>query len=163
VNPITRAADWTLGVAARSLDDSPHGVPERRWVSIEPAPWDNCCPDGDGEIGGQLTVVVGQTFTTQNFPEPSILPTGCLTGYGVPLTVELVRCAPTMDDEGDVDLGALQAAMEDLTDDGWLMMRQLQCALDEDADYDGLVQTLGTGGEMGGCWAVSVNLTIHLS
>jgi hypothetical protein len=139
------------------------GAPDLAYVSFGPAGWDDCCGDANGKVGGQLTVAIGNVIPTRNFPLPLIQPTECVTPYAVPLVVELVRCAPTTDENGQLDLAASIGPLNELMDDGWRSLRALQCALAEDTRrWDGIITGLNPFPEQGGCHGWTIGLTISL-
>lgn len=161
MSPLSDIAEWLLGVAAAALDKGPTGAPHLTYVSFSPAAWDNCCEGRAGKPGGQLTAWFGNVVPTVNFPQPILTPRPCDTPYAVPVTIELVRCAPSIDDSGNLTLDKLTGPLHELMDDGWRILRAIQCAYDE-GPWGGIVTGMTPLPEQGGCHGLTVSTTTHL-
>jgi len=86
-------ASQALEIAVAALEASAGGAPARRYVSDGPMlAWD--CE--------QVAVTAESTFGHQgNISAPVVDPVQCLAMRGAVLGVWVVRCAPTMDDDGE--------------------------------------------------------------
>lgn len=157
MNPLAVAAEWLLGQAISGLADSPDGSPARAYISYGMPAADDCC-----EGGGQLVVAFARPVSpTGTFPQLDTRTQDCGVTYAVPLTVELLRCAPTLTDDGaPPSTSTLQNAAVGLTEDAWALLRAVQCALG--TAYDGLITALTPVPASGGCAGVSLAVTLHL-
>jgi hypothetical protein len=102
--------------------------------------WDDCC--------GQLAVAVSRTYLSDNFPlefaaGPQQLGAGSPCGPAwlvAELAVQVVRCAPTLDDAGNPpSCIALDTSAQETLADAWLVRRAVTCRLAQLADVDQLV------------------------
>lgn len=157
MNPLAVAAEWVLGSAVAGLALTPDGSPARAYISYGLPAWDECC-----EGGGQLVVAFSPpVFPTATFPALDTRTQDCGTTYVLPLVVELLRCAPTLDDDGEPpSTEDLQNAAVALTGDAWALLRAVQCALG--TAYDGLITSLTPLPASGGCAGVALGLSLHL-
>jgi hypothetical protein len=128
--------------------------------------WDDCC-------AGQLAVAITRTYLSDNFPaEYGGGPQGQTGPCDPPwlvaeLLVQLVRCSPTLDEQGNPpDCVALDANAYQLLEDGWVVRKGVSCRLGELVDADLLVDwRLGPQqslGPEGGCAGSQLTVLVCL-
>jgi hypothetical protein len=96
-DPVLEKACALLAIVKGRLGQTDEGLPGR--ASLVPGgaavAWDDCCE-------GQLWVRIGRIFAFDRFPEPA---TGALrcetTSWAAEYEVGVLRCAATVDDNGD--------------------------------------------------------------
>jgi hypothetical protein len=87
-------ANEVLDAAKAALDETQWGAPSRSYVAIGVPAHDDCCE-------GQLTVSMPRIYPSDRFPDSDRRPIVCGGAQtAVELEVEVVRCAPTFDDNG---------------------------------------------------------------
>lgn len=109
-------ADEYLTACHAALELTAAGAPARYYVSPGPPVFD--CPE-------QLTVHAGGSVVADTFPlQPSLSPGHRVQAYGqvniVPLTATIIRCTPTIDDNGNLPTPAeLDAVSRTICADLW--------------------------------------------
>lgn len=170
--PAPAVSDQVLPVVSRLLTCANdllehYQVPVCRafWTPGASAPWD-ACGRTVGGAEGQLWVGVESRFPTDNFPTPSAGAHRCTPAeFGVNLQVGVLRCAHTVDDQGNAP------PAEAISDDAMKVSRDatileqaiLCCFIDEDSDPGtfrlGSWEPLGpNGGCVGGRWRLAARV-----
>ena len=166
---IATEGGWVLTQAVAALSTAELPVPTRRYVTMRDmnqVPWDNCCGDdeeGAEEIGGQLVVTVNRVVAYTTFPTPARLPTDCIAGFAVPVTVELVRCAPAFTSDGGIpDAATMDAEGFEMLDEGEILLCHFTNVLQGRGAHSGVVgPVVGTVAQ--GCRSVSLTMTLDLT
>lgn len=132
------------------------GRPEckTRYVGAGEVPWDDCC--------GLLVVSPESVFRYKTFPNVSAEIEDCINGFiGLDVLVTLVRCAPTLSDQGITPSAqVLDDAYTGLSKDAAVVWSSLSGPIPDDWERAGLAQTFV--GATGGCIAVETRLQIGL-
>lgn len=136
------------------------GCPCRHFISIGPVVWDEeaCCSDG------QLTVSLDRIYPFGNFPAQNSSVNLCQTPLAMDFAVTLLRCYPTMDEQGSAPTHLeLQAAGEQLTRDHYILLVNLLCCLAAKKRRQKFV-FLGSKfvGPQGGCAGVEIRMAVEL-
>lgn len=123
------AANEYLVACHEALATTQEGAPTRYFISPGPPAWD--CPD-------QLTVHVGGPSVADTLPQGVLDPGHRATVTGqvnlVVLTATILRCAPTVDDDGNFPTPQqLDAASTVLLDDLWAIWNYVRSAKTNDA------------------------------
>lgn len=125
-------------------------------------PWDVCCDCGDNE--GMAWIAITEVFPTDNFPSPQGGAMRCdYAEQGVRLTIGLIRCAATVDDQGRVpSVDQLMADMRKVQRDRGILLEAIKCCYLADADPGSYVIGSWTPlGPNGGC--VGGQMTLQIS
>lgn len=156
---ITQLFDEILACACQALDDFTEcGCPCRKYISAGRPVWDNCCPDG------QLTVNLDRLYAHGNFPGTAAGPLFCQAPLAAEFTVALVRCHPTVDDNGDPPSGpTLDAAANQVHTDLYVLLNALICCLSAKSRTQNFV-LLNSGNILvnGGCVGFEIRFGIQL-
>lgn len=125
-----------------------------RYVGSGEVPWDDCC--------GLLVVSPESVFRWKEFPNAAVEIEDCVNGFiGLDILVTLVRCVPTMSDQGVApSSSALDKAHTGLSEDAAVVWSRLSGPIPEDWERANLSQTFGSS--LGGCIAVETRLQIGL-
>lgn len=140
------------------LDQTPAGSPGRQCLLLptQTIPWDNC--DCDGQFAQAITSVYG----ADRFPIPAEAkdwqPCGPPWSV-VRVILQVVRCVPTMDEQGHPPTcAASQAAAVTLENDRTAVRQALACCLTDLKTANTIsgwaLGTSDTVGELGGCAGV---------
>lgn len=155
---VYNTASLILGWAAAALEETPQGCPDRRVVMIgDLAAWDNCCD-------GQLTVVVTQVFPSTTFPAPDQRIQNC----GAPFTamnvdVEIVRCGPTMDHQGNApSVASLDSWARLVHHDARTIRWNVRCALNQNRRLYDAIERQQLFLNDGACGGSRLSLTIGM-
>lgn len=139
---------------------SPCGCPCRTFVSAGPPVADlvSCCN------GGQLSIYARDLFPFSNFPSRGGDVNICTPSLAANVTVQLLRCWPTMKEDGSAPSAAeLQAASEGIYRDQYLLTWGLICCLKVAARKRKFVLNGSRiGNPQGGCVSIDVDLTIEI-
>ena len=157
---LTILFDDVLACACSALDEmSVCGCPCRIFVAAGPPVWDNCCPDG------QLTVHLERLYVAGNFPGSTGQSIVCSAPLAVDFNVTLLRCHPTVDDNGNPPLPqVLDNAANDIHTDLYIMVNALICCLARTAKRQPFtIRNASIIGPNGGCVAAQVQLSVQLS
>jgi hypothetical protein len=132
------------------------GRPEAkaRYVGAGVVPWDDCC--------GLLVVSPESVFRYKSFPDSANGVEDCVNGFiGLNLLVTLVRCAPTVSDQGIMPSpNTLDNSYSGLLEDAAVIWSRLSGHIPDDWERANLDQTFV--GASGGCIAVETRLQIGL-
>lgn len=119
--------------------------------------WDNCCEDGSGSSGGQLWVRAVNVYP--GFPRQENDLKCAPRLYTAVLEVGVVRCAHTLDDQGN------PPTEQEMTEDTTRIMEDMEdmlSGMNENFDWAHIVGQWVPVGPDGGCaggqWSVSVRL-----
>lgn len=145
-----------------ALDATPGGKISRVGMVPGTIAWDECdC--------GLLAAAVTRQYLSDTFPTPledntSPCSAAWLAGD---ITVQLIRCAPTMQEDGTPpSVVALAASAQQVIADAWQVMSTVPCLLEtmkdafEISDY--LVHPITAQGPLGGCVGNDIVITIGL-
>lgn len=154
-------ASWLLECVCEALrTQASCGCPPCACVDVGLIAFDHCCD------AGQLTVTLGPIRPYGAFPLPTDQPQTCQSPLAGLLTVTLLRCAPTMHDDGspptcaEKDASALMAY-----EDAYIIMDAVLCcsaALSEDSSNRFLVGDQNFVGPEGGCVGSTLSMWIEL-
>lgn len=163
VDPVAPIVEELLACLVVRLDEVGAPVCRAFWHPGANAPWDACGESGDG-AEGQAWVAVSRIYPSDNFPAEMVDAHRCFPrGYAAEVTVGILRCAATIDDQGHAP------SAEAVTLDAIKTSRDRAIALDaivccfigddaEPGEYRmGAWTPLGPdGGCVGGTWTVTV-------
>lgn len=158
---ITDLLNEVLACACDALEAQSHCFcPCRHFISVGPPVWDTaaCCSDG------QLTVHLDRVYPFSNFPAQSNQVNLCQTPLAIDFNVNLLRCYPTMDEDGNPPTHEqLQTAGEELVRDAFILTTGLLCCLAAKGRSRKYVY-LGSRltGPQGGCAGVEVRFTVEI-
>lgn len=157
--------DQYLDACVAALADTPEGPPDRYFVSPGVPSWD--CPE-------QLTVHVGAPLVADTFPlQPSLAPAHRVTVQGqvdmIQLTATILRCAPTLGDDGTLPTPAqIDAASQQTLADLWAIWNYVKTAKrqnvlfppkEREFQLDPAVSLNQTGGVCG--WQVPIRVQLN--
>lgn len=149
------------------LGQTPAGAPGRQCLLLptQTIPWDNC------DCGGQVALAIQTVYGSTRFPTPADA-TRDWSPCGPPwqvaqVMVSVVRCVPTMDDQGQPPTCAAELAAALILEADRTAVRQaLACCLTglKDAGVIGgwALNPSTTVGELGGCAGVETTFLIAL-
>jgi len=152
----------TLLQCARFELDACDAPPTRTYVTTGEIVWDDCCADG-----GQLVVSIKRTFNTDTFPATVATPLVCQNWEAAAdLEVQIVRCAPTYNDDGEPPTTEqLNESALLVINDAAAVRRGVTCCLLSMLDAgveitDAIVNEQSFVGPQGGCVGSSLFITI---
>ncbi|GAA3852534.1 hypothetical protein GCM10023084_03460 [Streptomyces lacrimifluminis] len=136
--------------------------PDRHGVVPGAIAWDACdC--------GLLAVSVGQTYPTEQFPNPALVRVG---GCDAPweaaeIIMQVVRCTPTHDDQGNPPTtAALDTSAQEILRDAYQMMRAVSttlCQMNKDREISDFVMRANTPqGPSGACGGNELRAVVSL-
>lgn len=136
------------------------GCPCRAFATVGTPVWDieACCSDG------QLAVYAKDIYPFSNFPSRGTAAEICSPPLATNITVQLLRCWPTMDEDGTSPTGPqIQAASNALYRDLYLLTWGLLCCL-KTAGRRRKFSLSGSriAGPQGGCAGVEVDFAVEL-
>jgi hypothetical protein len=137
--------------------ESECGCPCSAYVSAGQPAWDDCC-------NGQLNVWLERPFFHENFPTPTSEAQVCRSFLAGDFAIQLVRCAPTVDDNGTPPSDAeLADSARRIYQDFYIALRALTCCLAESRrDRLYLIRDSNIVGPDGGCVGFEIRVTIEL-
>lgn len=133
------------------------GTPAVSYVANGEVAWDSCC-------NGMVAVVPGRIYPTRQFPAEDITPESIYCGSLAvwDLSVVVLRCAPTLDNQGNPPSPeALQASAVEALDDAQAVFRALQCWCGNYSESAIIRDTAWVGPE-GGCVGSITSLLVEL-
>lgn len=151
-----------LACARAELELTSAGAPERSCVHVGEVAHDDCCDPP----GGQLSVTITRVYPSSSFPDDdsTTLPPCGPPFAAVDLTVQIVRCAPGMSDDGkpptcaEIEAGARVAYL-----DARAIWKGVRCCLMAmPLDRTSVVGEQTFIGPEGGCQGSSLTITIGL-
>lgn len=151
-------ADELLDCVCDALaSDATCGCPCRVYVSAGPPAWDDCCE-------GQLTAWVENIFYHENFPNRQSTPAICGSMLAGDLVIQLLRCVPTVGDDGSVPPGpTLDNSARLIYQDMYIALNALTCCLSEarrNREY--IIRDTRVVGPQGGCAGFEIRVTVQL-
>lgn len=170
INLAQSFAPIVTGVGACVIDalgQTPAGAPDRQCLLLptQSIPWDNC------DCGGQIALAIQSVYGSSRFPQPADATKDWST-CGPPWQVaqvmlSVVRCVPTMDDQGvPPSCPAELAAAITLENDRTAVRQALACCLEalRTANRIGVwaLNASTTVGELGGCAGVETPFLIGM-
>jgi hypothetical protein len=163
-NVIFDAAQSILDCVIEALDASVNQTPRRAYISIGEPAWDDCC---DGAGGGQLVVWWANVYPSRAFPDADVGPVNCHAPFtAVQFNVEIVRCAPSSDENGEPpSVAALMASAEETMADARAVWRGIVCCLrthDIDDNWASIIESQVPTGPEGGCVGSLTTFTVGL-
>lgn len=134
------------------------GCPCYSFVASGQVPWDHCCD------GGQLSVKLDRMFATSNFPTQDNSTLQCGVTFSADITVTLLRCGPTVDDNGNPPLpDAITAANTQVYEDMALIAPAVVCCLSVAKRFRQFkINDFRPVVPLGGCYGAEMRLTIEL-
>lgn len=139
--------------------------PPRSGVLVGDVAWDDCC-------NGQLWVRVTRVFQSSTFPQEDISAQPCGGPYAAQFELGLLRCAPTITENGAPSVEALEASAQMTYYEAELLRRTVACSLtDWRKSYLDPVFKAVTNGEVidvsfigaeGGCIGSQVTFVVGL-
>lgn len=155
--------DEILACACNTLNEgfSDCACPCRLFISAGPPVWDveACCSDG------QLTANIERIYTFGNFPVQASGVNLCQTPLAVDVNVTLLRCFPTLKDDGNAPSSAeLQLASEAVYRDMYLLTNGLLCCLSRTGKRRNFVfRQARVVGPQGGCVGTEFLFTVEIA
>lgn len=155
---LVRLTQEILDCACSALEKTACGCPCHAFVASGAVVFDRCCDDG------QLWVGIDRIYAYGNFPAPAGVAT-CMQPLAADLTIGILRCAPTMNDQGEpptAEVLTLSAAQ--VHEDGYVLMNGVMCCLAEHARARPFV--IGSQrpiGPQGGCVGSELKITVALT
>lgn len=133
------------------------GCPCRKFVTIGNPAWDNCCD-------GQLALVIDRIYVQSVFPQAEGGTITCSSPIVGEFTLQLIRCVPTMTDQGDPPTPqALSDSAANIYADMYIAYRAVVCCL---AAYKkSRLFTMRDGrtvGPQGGCGGFEIKFSVQL-
>jgi hypothetical protein len=159
---IFAAAESLLDCVRVALDATPDQAPSRAYVSMGEPAWDDCC---SGPQAGQLVVWWSRVYESSDFPDADDRPVVCQSGFtAVEFQVEVVRCAPGGDENGNPPTAdVLHASAAQANVDARAVWRGVQCCRQEHRyDWSSIIAGQVPTGPQGGCVGSRLTLTIGL-
>lgn len=152
----TELCEWLLAQVLADLDNAGRRDITTSYVGAGVTVWDDCC--------GQLVVSPGRIYRSVSFPAEAGGQELCDGGMiVVPMTVQLVRCVPTIDDRGNLpDPDIIMAQNRLLLDDAAVVWRSMLRDL-PDEDWERAVVAQQFIGAEGGCIEVQTSMLIGLN
>jgi hypothetical protein len=148
-------AEVMMNRALVALEACPTSEPiAESYVVIGELAWDECC--------GILAAVPLRTFKTAIFPQAATDVTNCDTSLlAIDIAVVLLRCAPTIDAQGNMpSIADMSASFASVSNDAAVIMNAMMADMPEGWERANLEQTFE--GADGGCIAIDTRMTIGL-
>lgn len=158
VSTLNDLAAAALTVAEDALTQTDEGTPDLAYVSPG-RPADRCCP--------VLTVHVDALSEELTSPLAPAFSTGRRTSYGriilATLVVRIMRCAPEMDNQGNIQVTDAETKAAQVESDAFVLMNAFRWAI-KDGTFEGLCNdvhfdSLRSVPSQGGC--VGFELTLR--
>lgn len=130
VTSLTELAGEVLDVATACLDETTAGAPDLRYISPALPAYD-CCP----------ALIVAVAAITEEVTSPlGPMDTGQRSRFGrvnlVAFTVAALRCAPSMDPNGNVVVSEITAAATEVQEDAWALWNGFYHAI-QNGEFEG--------------------------
>ena len=138
--------------------ESECGCPCRKGVVLGQPVWDSCCPDG------QLTIFLDRVYVHANFPAQEAGPIFCSSPLAGEFTVQLIRCVPTVKDDGTPPtMEELSESARKIYQDMYIAYKSVICCLAASKRYRKFVmRDARTVGPQGGCAGFEIRFGIEL-
>lgn len=119
--------------------------------------FDDCCE-------GQLTISLNRLYVHDNFPSAAAGPVFCSTPLAGDFTVTLLRCAPTVKDDGTPPTcDELSESARQILSEFYITFRAIICCLAaKKRNQKFLMRDSTTIGPDGGCVGFSIRFTAEL-
>lgn len=138
-------------------EQSDCGCPCRACVIVGPTVWDDCeC--------GSLTIALDRVYVHGNFPTSETGPIFCSSPLAGDFTITLLRCAPTVKDDGTApSCDEISASARQIYTDFYITLRALICCLAAKRRFAQFVvrEAIPVGPD-GGCVGFQIRVTIML-
>lgn len=122
---IVRLTQELLDCACSALEKTDCGCPGRAFVAAGTVDMTQCCSDG------QLWVAIDRIYAYDRFPSPAGVVT-CMPPLAADLSVAILRCAPTGNDQGDAPTcRELNDSSAQVYEDAYAVMTAVTCCLAE--------------------------------
>lgn len=133
--------------------------PCRKFINVGETAWDQCCPDG------QLWANIERIFTYKTFPIAAANVEGCQTPLAADVVIGLIRCAPTMNTNGEAPTPdqLTNAAIEFYADAQAIYQGLICCLVPTRRCQEFAMGAQRFIGPRGGCVGVETRLTIQLT
>lgn len=148
-------AEVMMNRARVALQACPTSAPIlESYVVLGELAWDECC--------GILAAAPVRTFKSANFPTPVVDTTNCDSSQlCVELLVVLLRCAPSIDAQGNVpSVEAMSASFTSTSNDAAVIFNAMMADLPKGWERASLEQEFD--GAEGGCIAIATSMVIGL-
>jgi len=138
-------------------NESPCGCPCRKCVVFGPPVWDDCC-------SGQLTIWVERIYVAAKFPQTDGQPITCAAPLAADFVLQLIRCVPTVDDNGVApSCEAISASAAKIYQEMYIVERALLCCLAAFKKNRAFVmKDMRPIGPQGGCAGFEVRFTVEM-
>jgi hypothetical protein len=138
-------------------EESPCPCPCQTCVIVGPPSWDDCCV-------GQLTVGVDRVFVHDNFPSAAAGPVFCASPLAGDFTVTLLRCAPTVNQDGTTPACAeLSDSASKIYTEMYIAVRAVICCLAaKKRSLKFIMRDSTIVGPEGGCVGFQIKFTAEL-
>jgi len=155
---IVRLTQELLDCCCSALEKTACGCPGRAFVSAGAVAHDDCCA-----CDGQLWVGVERVFAYDRFPAPAGMLT-CLPPLAADIVIGVIRCAPTVDDNGNPPtVDALNASSAQVYEDAYAVMNGVLCCLAPTSKArPAVIGNQRPVGPAGGCVGTELRLTVAL-
>lgn len=153
-NPVA-VAEVMLGRALAAIEACSTSEPiVESYVVIGELAWDECC--------GILAAAPLRVFKSAQFPTPVVDTTNCDSSLlCVEITIILLRCAPSLDDQGNVpSVEDMSTSFASTANDAAVILNAMMAEMPLGWERASLEQTFQ--GAEGGCVAVDTRMTIGL-
>ena len=155
---LVRLTQELLDCACSALEKTACGCPSRAFVAAGAVAFDSCCDTG------QLWVGIDRIFAYGNFPAPAGVVT-CSPMLAADLTIGVLRCAPTLNDQGEAPAAQLlTGSAAQVWEDAYTVITAVSCCLAEAGKLRPFV--MGNQrplGPAGGCTGSELKVTVALT
>jgi hypothetical protein len=156
---LERLAQSLLDCACTALEATTCGCPCHVFISAGAVAWDRCCDDG------MLWVGIDRLYAYERFPAPATGAVMCMPPLAADLTISVLRCAPTLSDQGDApSVEALTTSSAQVYEDAYAIITAVVCCLAPYARARPFV--IGNQrplGPSGGCTGTELRFTVALT
>lgn len=145
-------------VCAALTEESECGCPCRAGVVVGAPAWDDCCE-------GSLNVWMERPYFHDIFPAQTSAAVVCSTPLAGEFAIQLLRCAPTIKDDGSAPTAdELSESARLMYQDMYITLRALSCCLAQSKrDRLYTIRESNFVGPEGGCVGFQIRLTIQLN
>lgn len=154
-------AQEVLDCACEALtgQDASCPCPCRKFVTVGQPVWDQCCD------GGQLAVFMERVYVASTFPAANNTAITCAAPLIGEFTLQLIRCVPTMDDQGHPPTpDDLTASAQAIYSDMYITFRAVLCCLAAYRKYRNFTMRDGRFvGPQGGCAGFEIKFAVELT
>lgn len=123
---LVRLTQGLLDCVCEALEQTTCGCPGRAFLSAGNVAWDQCCATG------QLWVGVDRLYAYDRFPTPATGIMTCAPPLAVDITIGILRCAPTLDEQGNAPTAEkLTLSAAQVQEDQYAITNGVICCLSE--------------------------------